>query len=198
MCRPEHFAVSYAINPWMDPAELGERRARARGCGPRVSGTRCIDCSAGSERKSSSFRRARRAGSRLHRQRGRGARRQGAVGALPALRAPARGAAFRGDFPVAAGAWPRRRHPTSSPTRIVLEGAGDCVWDRARGLFWMGYGPRSDCGRTRHRRGHVRPGDASRSSSQTRASTIWIPRCVRCRAAKSCIFRMPSRGLEGA
>src|SRR5579863_1202448 len=20
MCRPEHFAVSYAINPWMDPA----------------------------------------------------------------------------------------------------------------------------------------------------------------------------------
>ena len=19
MCRPEHFAVSYAINPWMDP-----------------------------------------------------------------------------------------------------------------------------------------------------------------------------------
>src|SRR5439155_1983190 len=27
---------------------------------------------------------------------------------------------------------------------IVLEGAGDCVWDQARDLFWMGYGPRSD------------------------------------------------------
>jgi N-dimethylarginine dimethylaminohydrolase len=28
---------------------------------------------------------------------------------------------------------------------MVLEGAGDCVWDRARSLFWMGHGPRSDC-----------------------------------------------------
>ena len=30
------------------------------------------------------------------------------------------------------------------PEGIVLEGAGDCVWDETRGLFWMGYGPRSD------------------------------------------------------
>ena len=30
------------------------------------------------------------------------------------------------------------------PQDLVLEGAGDCVWDRARNLFWMGYGPRSD------------------------------------------------------
>lgn len=28
MCRPDHFAVSYAINPWMDPA-VGADRARA-------------------------------------------------------------------------------------------------------------------------------------------------------------------------
>jgi N-dimethylarginine dimethylaminohydrolase len=26
----------------------------------------------------------------------------------------------------------------------VLEGAGDCVWDETRELFWMGHGPRSD------------------------------------------------------
>jgi N-dimethylarginine dimethylaminohydrolase len=26
----------------------------------------------------------------------------------------------------------------------VLEGAGDCVWDARRKLFWMGYGLRSD------------------------------------------------------
>jgi N-dimethylarginine dimethylaminohydrolase len=26
----------------------------------------------------------------------------------------------------------------------VLEGAGDCVWDETRKLFWMGHGPRSD------------------------------------------------------
>ena len=30
------------------------------------------------------------------------------------------------------------------PDDVLLEGAGDCVWDRARSLFWMGYGPRSD------------------------------------------------------
>jgi N-dimethylarginine dimethylaminohydrolase len=30
------------------------------------------------------------------------------------------------------------------PDGIVLEGAGDCVWDRIRRMFWLGYGPRSD------------------------------------------------------
>src|SRR5207302_7965852 len=28
------------------------------------------------------------------------------------------------------------------PEDTVLEGAGDCVFDRARDLFWMGFGPR--------------------------------------------------------
>jgi N-dimethylarginine dimethylaminohydrolase len=30
------------------------------------------------------------------------------------------------------------------PDGLVLEGAGDCVWDSTRNLFWMGYGPRTD------------------------------------------------------
>ena len=30
------------------------------------------------------------------------------------------------------------------PPGVVLEGAGDCVFDATRNLFWMGYGPRSD------------------------------------------------------
>jgi len=30
------------------------------------------------------------------------------------------------------------------PEGIRLEGAGDCVWDRRRGMFWLGYGQRSD------------------------------------------------------
>jgi len=30
------------------------------------------------------------------------------------------------------------------PDGVCLEGAGDCVWDHTRGMFWMGYGPRSD------------------------------------------------------
>jgi N-dimethylarginine dimethylaminohydrolase len=29
------------------------------------------------------------------------------------------------------------------PADIVLEGAGDCIWDPHRKLFWVGYGPRS-------------------------------------------------------
>jgi N-dimethylarginine dimethylaminohydrolase len=30
MCAPEHFAVSYAINPWMDPQSWArDKRARA-------------------------------------------------------------------------------------------------------------------------------------------------------------------------
>jgi N-dimethylarginine dimethylaminohydrolase len=32
---------------------------------------------------------------------------------------------------------------TSLPADIVLEGAGDCIWDPKRELFWMGFGPRS-------------------------------------------------------
>jgi N-dimethylarginine dimethylaminohydrolase len=35
------------------------------------------------------------------------------------------------------------------PKGLVLEGAGDCVWDARRNLFWMGYGPRSDAGAAR-------------------------------------------------
>jgi N-dimethylarginine dimethylaminohydrolase len=30
------------------------------------------------------------------------------------------------------------------PVDLVLEGAGDCVWDDTRGTFWIGFGPRSD------------------------------------------------------
>jgi N-dimethylarginine dimethylaminohydrolase len=35
------------------------------------------------------------------------------------------------------------------PEGLVLEGAGDCVWDARRSLFWMGYGPRSDAAAAR-------------------------------------------------
>jgi N-dimethylarginine dimethylaminohydrolase len=35
---------------------------------------------------------------------------------------------------------------TTLPEGVVLEGAGDCVFDRARNMFWTGYGPRSDRG----------------------------------------------------
>ena len=34
----------------------------------------------------------------------------------------------------------------SLPACIHQEGAGDCVWDAKRQMFWAGYGPRSDMG----------------------------------------------------
>jgi len=33
---------------------------------------------------------------------------------------------------------------TRMPDGITLEGAGDCVFDQTRDVFWMGYGPRTD------------------------------------------------------
>ena len=35
------------------------------------------------------------------------------------------------------------------PPGVTLEGAGDCVWDATRRLFWIGYGPRSDASGSR-------------------------------------------------
>jgi N-dimethylarginine dimethylaminohydrolase len=32
----------------------------------------------------------------------------------------------------------------SLPPDLLQEGAGDFIWDRGRGIFWAGYGPRSD------------------------------------------------------
>ena len=56
MCRPDHFAVDYAINPWMDPAKPADAATairqwerlsgRLRGTGPhgRASSTRSTAC----------------------------------------------------------------------------------------------------------------------------------------------------------
>ncbi len=74
MCRPEHFAVSYAINPWMDPAgwaregDAHASRARAewtqlcRRLKERGGAIELVPPARG------------RARSRVHRQRGGGAR----------------------------------------------------------------------------------------------------------------------------
>ncbi len=32
----------------------------------------------------------------------------------------------------------------SLPPNLVQEGAGDCIWDESRQIFWAGYGPRSE------------------------------------------------------
>ena len=142
MCRPEHFAVSYVINPWMDPQSwAGDQRAHAAAA---------VEWAA------------------LHRKLlefGGAVELVPAAPGLPDLVFTANAAVVLDRQVLLA----RFRHPERRreqphfeaafrslqarglvdavrklPDNVVLEGAGDCVWDERRKLFWMGYGPRSD------------------------------------------------------
>lgn len=143
MCAPEHFAVSYAINPWMDPSAWAHDDVALAAA-------------------------ARREWTALHRTLGDlGASIEllAPVHGLPdlvftanaavvldrvALLARFRHAERRGEEPhveaafralQARGLIDAVRH---LPEGVALEGAGDCVFDSVRNLFWMGFGPRSD------------------------------------------------------
>jgi len=142
MCRPDHFGVSYAINPWMDPeswtqesgtlvpasqrewmalhhalTEVGGAIEAAHG----VPGIPDFVFTANSavvlDRKAllARFRHPERQQEEPHVE-----------------------AAFRGLQ--ARGLIDRIER---LPKGVVLEGAGDCVWDGTRQLFWMGHGPRT-------------------------------------------------------
>jgi N-dimethylarginine dimethylaminohydrolase len=143
MCRPVHFAVNYAINPWMDPQSWATD-ARVHAATSRQEWTalsrRLTDLGAAIELVAP-------------------------APGVPDLVFTANAAVVLDRRALLA----RFRHPerqreephfeaafralqarglvdsvTKLPPGLVLEGAGDCVWDRARNLFWMGYGPRSD------------------------------------------------------
>lgn len=143
MCAPDYFAVDYAINPWMDPADwrrqgvileatahrqwtaLRDTLARLGAeieLVPPVKGLPDLVFTANAavvmDRTVllARFRHPERQGEEAHYAR-----------AFEALKA--RGLVDR---------------IVALPDDIVHEGAGDCVWDRSRRLFWMGYGPRSD------------------------------------------------------
>lgn len=143
MCRPEHFGVVYAINPWMNPRdwEQEERALAAQshrewiglqqalvGLGARIDlvpaahGVPDLVFTANSavvlDRKAllARFRFPQRQGEESH------------------YRAAFQSLQARGLIDSV----------RSLPDGILLEGAGDCVWDRARKMFWLGYGPRSD------------------------------------------------------
>jgi N-dimethylarginine dimethylaminohydrolase len=143
MCPPEHFAVNYAINPWMDPKGWA-REDRALGAAarqqwiglhhtlrdlgawveivPPVAGVPDLVFTANAavvlDRKAllARFRHPERQREQPHFET-----------AFRALQA-------RGIIETV----------TKLPGNVVLEGAGDCVFDAARNMFWMGYGPRSD------------------------------------------------------
>lgn len=143
MCRPQHFAVTYSINPWMDPKAWADS-------GDALHAT------------------AVRQWAGLHRA----LTKQGAIieqvepaPGLPdlvftanaavvldgkALLARFRHAERRDEQPVYAQAFRTLQARgliddiVEMPENIALEGAGDCLWDARRGLFWMGSGFRSD------------------------------------------------------
>ncbi len=142
MCAPEHFAVSYAINPWMDPqswARDSDAHAAATQEWTALHGTL----------------------SRL----GANVELVPPAAGLPDLVFTANAAVVLDRQVLLA----RFRHPERRreephfeaafrslqarglvdsvrqlPDDVVLEGAGDCVFDRARELFWLGFGQRSD------------------------------------------------------
>jgi len=143
MCVPDHFGVVYRINPWMDPASWA-REARAQAAAakeqwaalhrtlreldvaielvPPAQGLPDLVFTANAavvlDRKAllARFRYPERQGEEAH-----------YAAALQALK---RRGLIDTMRPLPAG--------------IVLEGAGDCVWDETRKLFWLGHGPRSD------------------------------------------------------
>lgn len=143
MCAPDHFEVSYTINPWMRPDEWAARRGELAG--------------------------AAAAGWSLLRRR---LQQLGATidlvpprSGLPDLVFTANAAVVLDGRALVA----RFRHPERRPEEphfrrffdglagrglldevhdmppgVCLEGAGDCVHDAGRGLFFLGYGFRSD------------------------------------------------------
>jgi N-dimethylarginine dimethylaminohydrolase len=140
---PAHFEVSYAINPWMKPgawsADPAAHRAAAR---------------ASFEALVTTFE-------------GAGARVETLAGAagLPDMVFPANAAVvldgravmarFRcperqGEEAVFTQAFHRLgardvlKEVIELPEGRFQEGAGDCIWDATRRLFWAGFGPRSD------------------------------------------------------
>jgi N-dimethylarginine dimethylaminohydrolase len=142
MCRPEHFAVSYAINPWMDPESWNrdERGHFAAAREWRALHAKLLELGASVELVPPAaglpdlvF--TANAGVVLDRQ-----------VLLARFRHPER----RGEEPHFEAAFRRLQahglidSVTKLPSGLVLEGAGDCVFDKRRNLFWMGYGPRSD------------------------------------------------------
>jgi N-dimethylarginine dimethylaminohydrolase len=143
MCQPEHFGVVYAINPWMKPQDW-QRQASF--------------FAAQSRREWAMLRRALS-------ERGAAIELVPPCEGLPDLVFTANAAVvLDGKALLARFRYPQRqaeeRHFHAAfrslqargvieavhalPDGLVLEGAGDCVFDSARNLFWMGYGPRSD------------------------------------------------------
>jgi N-dimethylarginine dimethylaminohydrolase len=143
ICRPQHFAVTYSINPWMDPKAWAGSGAvlhaqavqqwdglhrTLRACGAAIETVEpqpglpdlvfTANAAVVLNRKALLTR-------FLHPQRQR---------EEPVFAAAFRALAARGLLD----------DVVELPPGVTLEGAGDCLWDRSRKLFWIGSGFRSN------------------------------------------------------
>jgi arginine dihydrolase len=143
MCSPDHFAVAYTINPWMDPKHWAEDPTRSHRTAKRQWDDLVSTLVS--------------AGASVHAM--------AAPAGVPDLVFTANAAVVldgkallsrfrhrerRGEEPIN-GVVFQQMYATGLldelvrlPEDVVFEGAGDCIWDPARRLFWMGYGFRSD------------------------------------------------------
>ena len=143
MCPPRHFAVTYSINPWMNPQAWADGGAALHGAaGRQWASLRRVLLAAGAAIETLEpapglpdlvF--TANAAVVLDRKvvlaRFRHSERQDEH---PAFAAAFRALQARGLI----------EEILELPEGITLEGAGDCIWDPQRGLFWMGSGFRSD------------------------------------------------------
>ncbi|MBI5163266.1 MAG: amidinotransferase [Magnetospirillum sp.] len=150
MASPDHYEVCYAINPWMKPEQWGADRdgpARAKAQWQALAG--------------------------LLGEAGLTVEVVPAVPGLPDLVFPANAAVvLDGRVLLARFRYPQRQGEErwfrdffeglgarglvaaveSLPDGVFQEGAGDCLWDASRQLFWAAHGPRS----TADSPGHIR------------------------------------------
>lgn len=142
MCEPAHFAINYSINPWMEPAKwaaaahaVAEQQWAGLHEALRAAGA-AIDYVTPQPGLPDLVFTANAAvvldGTAL----------------LARFRHPER----QGEEPVFAAAFEALRargvikRAVTLPDGVVMEGAGDCLFDEARDLFWMGFGQRSERG----------------------------------------------------
>jgi N-dimethylarginine dimethylaminohydrolase len=143
MCPPQHFAVTYSINPWMDPQawaagggalhDKAKRQWAALHCALAAAGVAIETLAAAPGLPDLVFT---------------------ANGAVvldrKAVLARFRHGERREEEPLFAAAFVALKtrglidDVVTLPDGVTLEGAGDCIWDAHRGLFWMGCGFRSD------------------------------------------------------
>jgi N-dimethylarginine dimethylaminohydrolase len=142
MCPPRHFAVTYSINPWMNPEEWTKQAG-------------VLSRAAEVEWRSLKS---------LLEQRGAVVDLMIPILGLPDLVFTANAAVVVDGKALLARFRHRERQReephfaaafeslvernilkscVTLPVDVVLEGAGDCIWDPHRELFWMGFGPRS-------------------------------------------------------